>query len=146
MIEVAESARTSAEAAAALGCPLGAIAKSLVFIAHGEPILVLASGVHQIDLVGSVRESGASSCAAPRPMRCARRPGISLVVERGEIVTLLGANGAGKTTTLRTISGLQRAHSGSIVFNGRPIQEMAAHDVVGSGSATSPRAGTSSRA
>ncbi len=59
--------------------------------------------------------------------------GISLVVERGEIVTLLGANGAGKTTTLRTISGLHRAHSGSIRFNGRPIQALAAHDVVGVG-------------
>ncbi|MDA8297141.1 MAG: ABC transporter ATP-binding protein [Actinomycetota bacterium] len=59
--------------------------------------------------------------------------GISLVVERGEIVTLLGANGAGKTTTLRTISGLHRAHSGRIVFNGRSIEALAAHDVVGIG-------------
>ncbi|MDA8297136.1 MAG: YbaK/EbsC family protein [Actinomycetota bacterium] len=50
VIEVAESARTSAEAAAALGCPVGAIAKSLVFVADGEPILVLASGAHQVDL------------------------------------------------------------------------------------------------
>ncbi len=50
VIEVADSARTSADAAAALGCPVGAIAKSLVFVADGEPILVLVSGAHQVDL------------------------------------------------------------------------------------------------
>lgn len=48
--------------------------------------------------------------------------GISLHVERGEIVALLGANGAGKTTTLRAISGLVRASSGEITFDGRPLR------------------------
>lgn len=48
--EVDGSARTAAEAAEALGCPLGAIANSLVFVADGEPILVLTSGSHRVDL------------------------------------------------------------------------------------------------
>ena len=43
--------------------------------------------------------------------------GISLSVEKGEVVTLLGANGAGKSTTLRTISGLLQATSGEILFD-----------------------------
>ncbi len=47
--------------------------------------------------------------------------GISLHVEQGEIVTLLGANGAGKSTTLRTISGLVHLANGEIVFDGKPI-------------------------
>jgi branched-chain amino acid transport system ATP-binding protein len=47
--------------------------------------------------------------------------GISLTVEQGEIVTLLGANGAGKTTTLRTISGLLRPSRGEIRLEGRPL-------------------------
>ena len=47
--------------------------------------------------------------------------GISLEVEKGEIVTLIGANGAGKTTTLRTISGLLRPRKGEITFDGRSI-------------------------
>jgi prolyl-tRNA editing enzyme YbaK/EbsC (Cys-tRNA(Pro) deacylase) len=46
---LAESARTSAEAAAALGCEVAAIAKSLVFVADGVPVLVLASGAHQVN-------------------------------------------------------------------------------------------------
>lgn len=45
--------------------------------------------------------------------------GISLRVEEGEIVTLIGANGAGKTTTLRTASGLERPDSGSVWLNGQ---------------------------
>ncbi len=56
--------------------------------------------------------------------------GISLDVEEGEIVTLLGANGAGKTTTLRTISGLLRPAAGQVVFNGRPIHALPAHEVL----------------
>lgn len=56
--------------------------------------------------------------------------GISLTVEQGEIVTLLGANGAGKTTTLRTISGLLRPKSGSIRFEGKPLEQVPAHDIV----------------
>ncbi|MDQ1695085.1 MAG: hypothetical protein QOJ03_438 [Frankiaceae bacterium] len=47
--ELEESTRTAAEAAAALGVPVGAIVKSLVFAADGEPVLVLASGDHQVD-------------------------------------------------------------------------------------------------
>ncbi len=58
---------------------------------------------------------------------------VSLSVEQGEIVTLIGANGAGKSTTLRTISGLLRARKGSIEFLGKDITSMAAHDIVGLG-------------
>jgi branched-chain amino acid transport system ATP-binding protein len=47
--------------------------------------------------------------------------GVSLRVDEGQVVTLLGSNGAGKSTTLRAISGLNRPHSGSIVFEGKPI-------------------------
>ena len=47
--------------------------------------------------------------------------GISFTVEPGEIVTLIGANGAGKTTTLQTISGLVKARSGSITYNGKDL-------------------------
>ena len=59
--------------------------------------------------------------------------GISLTVEEGEIVTLIGANGAGKSTTLRTISGLIRAREGSVVFNGRNVTRLPAHEVVCAG-------------
>ena len=59
--------------------------------------------------------------------------GISLEVNEGEIVTLLGANGAGKTTTLRTISGLLRPHTGQILFEGQPITSVPAHQVLGIG-------------
>ena len=56
--------------------------------------------------------------------------GISLHIEQGEIVTLLGANGAGKSTTLRTISGLMRPASGEIIFDGQPIGRLSAEAVV----------------
>ena len=56
--------------------------------------------------------------------------GVSLRVAPGEIVTLLGANGAGKTTTLRTLSGLVRARSGTVVFDGQPIANQPPHAVV----------------
>jgi len=56
--------------------------------------------------------------------------GISFNVDDGEIVTLIGANGAGKTTTLRTITGLERATSGSIIFKGQDITKMPAHKIV----------------
>lgn len=59
--------------------------------------------------------------------------GVSLSVEPGEIVALIGANGAGKSTILRTISGLLRAKSGSIVFDGAPIQSTAPHEIVSRG-------------
>lgn len=50
VVEVDGSARTAAEAAASLGCEVGAIANSLVFMADGEPVLVLTSGAHRVDL------------------------------------------------------------------------------------------------
>ncbi len=59
--------------------------------------------------------------------------GVTLDVDEGEIVTLLGANGAGKTTTLRTISGLLRPSAGRVLFDGRPIDTMPAHEVLGIG-------------
>jgi len=56
--------------------------------------------------------------------------GISLSVEEGEIVTLIGANGAGKSTTLRTISGLVRARQGRVLFDGQDISNLPAHEIV----------------
>ena len=64
--------------------------------------------------------------------------GVSVTVDEGEIVTLLGANGAGKTTTLRTISGQLRASGGEIVFKGRRIDGLPAHEVVALGVGHSP--------
>ena len=64
--------------------------------------------------------------------------GISVVVNEGEIVTLIGANGAGKTTTLKTISGLRPVASGSIVFDGQDISKMPAHDRVKLGISQAP--------
>jgi branched-chain amino acid transport system ATP-binding protein len=63
---------------------------------------------------------------------------VSLHVEEGEIVTLIGANGAGKTTTLRTISGLVRPASGTIRFAGRDITRLAPNDIVRAGIGHSP--------
>jgi branched-chain amino acid transport system ATP-binding protein len=59
--------------------------------------------------------------------------GVSLSVDEGEIVTLLGANGAGKTTTLRTISGLLRPFRGSMRYSGRRVDGVPAHEVVALG-------------
>jgi branched-chain amino acid transport system ATP-binding protein len=64
--------------------------------------------------------------------------GISLAVNEGEIVTLLGANGAGKSTTLRSINGLNRPRHGSIRFQGRDITSAAPHEIVKRGIAQSP--------
>ncbi len=64
--------------------------------------------------------------------------GISFSVDEGEVVTLIGTNGAGKTTTLRTISGLMRPSAGSIRFQGKRIDNAAAHDIVSLGIAHSP--------
>jgi branched-chain amino acid transport system ATP-binding protein len=64
--------------------------------------------------------------------------GISLTVDEGEIVTLIGANGAGKTTTLMTISGVLRPRSGSMRFAGRELANVAAHEVVALGIAQAP--------
>ena len=64
--------------------------------------------------------------------------GVSLYVEKGEVVTLIGSNGAGKSTTLRTISGIQRAREGRVVFTDREIQAMPPHEVVRLGIAQAP--------
>ena len=64
--------------------------------------------------------------------------GISLTVERGEVVTLIGSNGAGKTTTLRSINGVLPPREGRIVFDGEEIQGTAAHDMISKGIAQSP--------
>ena len=56
--------------------------------------------------------------------------GVSLAVQPGEIVTLVGSNGAGKSTTLRNISRLLRPRSGSIVFDGHDLTRLASHQVV----------------
>jgi branched-chain amino acid transport system ATP-binding protein len=56
--------------------------------------------------------------------------GVSLGIQRGEIVTLLGANGAGKTTTLKCISGLLRITSGAITFQGERIDHLPPHRVI----------------
>ena len=64
--------------------------------------------------------------------------GISLKVEEGQVVTLIGTNGAGKTTTLRTISGLLRPASGEILFQGKRIDAVPAHEIVTLGLAHSP--------
>lgn len=64
--------------------------------------------------------------------------GIDLYVNKGEVVTILGANGAGKTTTLRTISGLLKANEGEIIFDGRDITKVPAHDIVALGMSHSP--------
>jgi branched-chain amino acid transport system ATP-binding protein len=58
---------------------------------------------------------------------------VSLSIERGQIVTLIGANGAGKTTLLKTISGLIRPTAGSIEFEGRSIARLPAHKIVAQG-------------
>ena len=64
--------------------------------------------------------------------------GISLEVNQGEIVTLIGSNGAGKSTTLRAISGILKPRSGSITFNGERIDGVEGHEVVAKGISQSP--------
>ncbi len=59
--------------------------------------------------------------------------GISLQIKRGDIVTLIGGNGAGKTTTLKTISGLLRAQSGEVLYEGQNITKFPAHKIVAAG-------------
>ncbi|PAW65449.1 MAG: ABC transporter ATP-binding protein [Opitutia bacterium Tous-C1TDCM] len=59
--------------------------------------------------------------------------GISFEIQRGSIVTLIGGNGAGKTTTLRTVSGLLRAKSGKVEFDGADITALAPHKIVARG-------------
>jgi len=64
--------------------------------------------------------------------------GISLTVEEGEVVTLIGSNGAGKTTTLRSIHGILPPREGKILFAGEEIQGLPAHDMISRGIAQSP--------
>jgi branched-chain amino acid transport system ATP-binding protein len=64
--------------------------------------------------------------------------GISMDVDQGEIVTLIGGNGAGKSTTLRTISGLLHARGGSITLGGERIDRLPAHAIVDKGISQSP--------
>jgi branched-chain amino acid transport system ATP-binding protein len=64
--------------------------------------------------------------------------GISLNVEKGEIVTLIGSNGAGKSTTLRTIQGINRPRSGTILLEGEALEKLPPHEIAIRGVAQSP--------
>src|SRR6266702_4551805 len=64
--------------------------------------------------------------------------GVSLTVDAGEVVTLIGSNGAGKSTTLRSISGLTPASTGTITFAGEEITRVPAHEIVIRGIALAP--------
>ena len=64
--------------------------------------------------------------------------GISIIVNDGEIVSLIGSNGAGKSTTLRTIQGLNKPRSGSVVLDGIELHKLPAHEIATLGVAQSP--------
>ncbi len=64
--------------------------------------------------------------------------GVSLKVEQGEIVTLIGSNGAGKSTTLRTIQGINRPRSGTILLEGEELEKLPPHEIARRGVAQSP--------
>jgi branched-chain amino acid transport system ATP-binding protein len=64
--------------------------------------------------------------------------GISLTVNDGEIVTLIGSNGAGKSTTLRTIQGLNKPRTGSVILDGVELHKLPAHQIAAMGVAQSP--------
>ena len=64
--------------------------------------------------------------------------GVTLRVEQGEVVTLIGSNGAGKTTTLRTIQGLLRPRQGSVLFEGSPLESLSTQAIVRLGISQSP--------
>ena len=64
--------------------------------------------------------------------------GVSLQVERGQIVSIIGANGAGKSTLLMTICGRPKASAGQIVFDGEPLNDLAPHEIVARGIAQAP--------
>ena len=64
--------------------------------------------------------------------------GVSLIVNKGEIVTLIGSNGAGKSTTLRTIQGINRPRSGSVILEGEMLEKLPPHEIAFRGVAQSP--------
>jgi branched-chain amino acid transport system ATP-binding protein len=64
--------------------------------------------------------------------------GVSVQVDRGEIVTIIGANGAGKSTLLMTVCGRPRASAGDIVFEGERLNDLEPHEIVGRGIAQAP--------
>ena len=64
--------------------------------------------------------------------------GVSLKVEQGEIVTLIGSNGAGKSTTLRTIQGINRPRSGTVLLEGTALETLPPHEIARRGVAQSP--------
>ncbi len=64
--------------------------------------------------------------------------GVSLTVDKGEIVSLIGSNGAGKSTTLRTIQGINRPRSGTILLEGEELEKLPAHEIALRGVAQSP--------
>src|SRR5688572_28121322 len=64
--------------------------------------------------------------------------GVNMHVEKGEVVTLIGANGAGKTTTLRTVTGLLEPTEGRVMYEGNDISAMPTHKLVSRGIAMSP--------
>jgi branched-chain amino acid transport system ATP-binding protein len=64
--------------------------------------------------------------------------GITVTVDKGEVVTLIGSNGAGKTTTLKTISGVLRPKEGTITLEGKRLDRVPAHDIVNIGICQSP--------
>ena len=64
--------------------------------------------------------------------------GVSLNINEGEIITLIGANGAGKSTTLLSVSGLEKPKSGSIIFNGQDITQMSPEKIVSLGISQAP--------
>ena len=64
--------------------------------------------------------------------------GVSITIEDGEIVTLIGSNGAGKSTTLKTISGLLRPREGEVWFDGQRLDGTPAHDIVAKGISQAP--------
>jgi len=87
--------------------------------ANGKPMLIL-EGVHSY--YGNIHAL----------------KGISLYVNQGEIVTLIGSNGAGKSTTIRTISGIMHPRQGSIKLHGEEISRTPPHKLVGKGLAQAP--------
>ena len=64
--------------------------------------------------------------------------GVSLTVNKGEIVTLIGSNGAGKSTTLRTIQGINKPRAGSVILEGEELQKLPPHEIAFRGVAQSP--------